>query len=213
MLCMPADTITAANEAHAAKEKALSEVAALKLAAEKEHAAFEEEWRQLSHIIEDDRCAECSQTNWACASCQAAGQGSSSVVLSIMHIVQPATVLVVVWLSQTLLKLHGMYKVVLVCHVCHVTAAAGACRRAREAARQNEMAERERRTQELLKSCEVSCLLGAAVGCRNAQQCMPTVLSLLLGGTIRAYPARCVQTKCERSDRRVAHFVAMCCAM
>lgn len=29
------------------------------------------------------------------------------------------------------------------------------CRRAREAARQNEMAERERRTQELLKSCEV----------------------------------------------------------
>jgi hypothetical protein len=30
-------------------------------------------------------------------------------------------------------------------------------RRAREAARQNEMAERERRTQELLKSCEVRC--------------------------------------------------------
>uniref|UniRef100_A0A383V6K0 ODAD1 central coiled coil region domain-containing protein n=1 Tax=Tetradesmus obliquus TaxID=3088 RepID=A0A383V6K0_TETOB len=78
-----ADTITAANEAHAAKEKALSEVAVLKLAAEKEHAAFEEEWRQLSHIIEHDR-------------------------------------------------------------------------RAREAARQNEMAEREQRTQELLKSCEAS---------------------------------------------------------
>lgn len=52
---MPADTITAVNEAHTAKEKALSEVAALKLAAEKEHAAFEEEWRQLTHIIEDDR--------------------------------------------------------------------------------------------------------------------------------------------------------------
>jgi hypothetical protein len=35
--------------------------------------------------------------------------------------------------------------------------AAVLCRRAREAARQNEMAERERRTQELLKSCEVRC--------------------------------------------------------
>jgi hypothetical protein len=62
-----ADTITAANEAHVAKEKALSEVAALKLAAEKEHAAFEEEWRQLSHIIEDDRCAAC-QSFVACQS-------------------------------------------------------------------------------------------------------------------------------------------------
>lgn len=51
----PADTINAVNEAHTAKEKALSEVTALKLAAEKEHAAFEEEWRQLTHIIEDDR--------------------------------------------------------------------------------------------------------------------------------------------------------------
>eukprot|EP00879_Flechtneria_rotunda_P012214 GHRR01012756.1.p1 GENE.GHRR01012756.1~~GHRR01012756.1.p1 ORF type:complete len:569 (+),score=227.55 GHRR01012756.1:229-1935(+) len=78
-----ADTITSVNDAHIAKEKALSEVNALKLAAEKEHAAFEEEWRQLTHIIDDDR-------------------------------------------------------------------------RAREVARQNEMAERERRTQELLKSCEAS---------------------------------------------------------
>jgi hypothetical protein len=64
-----ADTITAANEAHVAKEKALSEVAALKLAAEKEHAAFEEEWRQLSHIIEDDRCAACRQPAWQLACC------------------------------------------------------------------------------------------------------------------------------------------------
>jgi hypothetical protein len=62
VLCLHTDTITAANEAHVAKEKALSEVAALKLAAEKEHAAFEEEWRQLSHIIEDDRCAQCRHT-------------------------------------------------------------------------------------------------------------------------------------------------------
>lgn len=50
-----ADTITAANEAHAAKEKALAEVSALKLAAEREHATFEEEWRQLTHLIEEDR--------------------------------------------------------------------------------------------------------------------------------------------------------------
>lgn len=50
-----ADVITAANEAHIAKEKALAEVQALKLHAEKEHAQFEEEWKQLTHIIEDDR--------------------------------------------------------------------------------------------------------------------------------------------------------------
>jgi hypothetical protein len=50
-----ADTISAANVAHTAKEKALAEVAALKLQAEKDHASFEEEWRQLTHIIEEDR--------------------------------------------------------------------------------------------------------------------------------------------------------------
>jgi hypothetical protein len=50
-----ADSITAANEANAAKEKALAEASTLKLAAEREHAAFEEEWRQLTHLIEDDR--------------------------------------------------------------------------------------------------------------------------------------------------------------
>ena len=42
-------------QAHAAKEKALGEVAALKLQAEREHAAFEEEFRQLTAVIEDDR--------------------------------------------------------------------------------------------------------------------------------------------------------------
>jgi hypothetical protein len=50
-----ADTITASNEAHAAKEKALSEIQSLKLQAEREHATFEEEFRQLTQIIEDDR--------------------------------------------------------------------------------------------------------------------------------------------------------------
>lgn len=50
------DCITAANEANAAKDKALGEASTLKLAAEREHAAFEEEWRQLTHLIEDDRC-------------------------------------------------------------------------------------------------------------------------------------------------------------
>ena len=37
------------------KEKALAEIQALKLQAEREHAAFEEEFRQLTQIIEDDR--------------------------------------------------------------------------------------------------------------------------------------------------------------
>ncbi len=50
-----ADTIAAANEAHAAKEKALAEAGALKMAAEREHQACEEEWKELTHIIEDDR--------------------------------------------------------------------------------------------------------------------------------------------------------------
>jgi hypothetical protein len=53
---IPADTITAANEANTAKEKALADVSALKLEAERQHAAFEEEWKQLTRFIEDDRC-------------------------------------------------------------------------------------------------------------------------------------------------------------
>lgn len=57
--CWPADTITASNEAYAAKEKALAEVSALKLTAEKEHASFEDEWRQLTQLIEEDRCGAC----------------------------------------------------------------------------------------------------------------------------------------------------------
>ncbi|KAI8473807.1 MAG: outer dynein arm docking complex protein ODA1 [Monoraphidium minutum] len=43
--------------AHAAKERALSEIQSLKLQAEREHAAFEEEFRGLTQIIEDDRRA------------------------------------------------------------------------------------------------------------------------------------------------------------
>lgn len=57
------DSITAANEANTAKEKALAEASALKLAAEREHAAFEEEWRQLTHLIEDDRYAQTSSAS------------------------------------------------------------------------------------------------------------------------------------------------------
>jgi translation initiation factor IF-3 len=53
---IPADTITAANGANTAKEKALADVSALKLEAERQHAAFEEEWKQLTRFIEDDRC-------------------------------------------------------------------------------------------------------------------------------------------------------------
>jgi hypothetical protein len=44
-----------ARQANAAKDKALAEVQALKLQAEREHASFEEEFRQLTQIIEDDR--------------------------------------------------------------------------------------------------------------------------------------------------------------
>lgn len=47
----------AANEAHAAKDRALADVSGLKLLAEKEHAGFDEEWRQLTRLIEDDRQA------------------------------------------------------------------------------------------------------------------------------------------------------------
>ena len=67
-----ADTISAANVAHTAKEKALAEVAALKLQAEKDHASFEEEWRQLTHIIEEDRFV---QTCCSCIATSGSGHG------------------------------------------------------------------------------------------------------------------------------------------
>jgi hypothetical protein len=54
----PCPTQTPPGQAHAAKEEALSETQALKLQAEREHAQLEEEFGQLTQIIEDDRrCA------------------------------------------------------------------------------------------------------------------------------------------------------------
>lgn len=62
-----------------------------------------------------------------------------------------------------------------------IRAGLAACRRARECARQTEMAERERRTQELLKSCEVSssCSLRCHAAMLSAgAQCVFTCLQL-----------------------------------
>lgn len=50
-----ADTIQLANIAFEAKEKALQEMNSLKVQSEKEQAGFEEEWKQLTAIIDDDK--------------------------------------------------------------------------------------------------------------------------------------------------------------
>ncbi|KAG2488983.1 hypothetical protein HYH03_012424 [Edaphochlamys debaryana] len=50
-----ADMITQANAAFEAREKALAEMNALKAQADKEQQGFEEEWRQLTTIIEEDK--------------------------------------------------------------------------------------------------------------------------------------------------------------
>jgi len=50
-----AETIQLANQIFEAKEKAIAEMGQLMAQAEKEQAGFEEEWRQLTQIIEDDK--------------------------------------------------------------------------------------------------------------------------------------------------------------
>lgn len=50
-----AETIQLANAAFEAKEKALQEMNTLKVQSEKEQAGFEEEWKQLTAIIDDDK--------------------------------------------------------------------------------------------------------------------------------------------------------------
>lgn len=50
-----ADTIQLANQIFEAKEKAIAEMGVLMAQAEKEQSGFEEEWRQLTQIIEDDK--------------------------------------------------------------------------------------------------------------------------------------------------------------
>ena len=50
-----AETIQLANVAFEAKEKAISEMNVLKVQADKEQQGFEEEWKQLSAIIEEDK--------------------------------------------------------------------------------------------------------------------------------------------------------------
>ena len=50
-----AETIQMANTAFEAKEKALGEMNVLKVQADREHAGFEEEWKQLTAIIEEDK--------------------------------------------------------------------------------------------------------------------------------------------------------------
>jgi Rad3-related DNA helicase len=50
-----AETIQLANAAFEAKEKAISEMNVLKVQADKEQQGFEEEWRHLSAMIEEDK--------------------------------------------------------------------------------------------------------------------------------------------------------------
>jgi len=50
-----AEIIQLANQVFEAKEKAIQEMSVLMAQAEKEQAGFEEEWRQLTQIIEDDK--------------------------------------------------------------------------------------------------------------------------------------------------------------
>ncbi|KAF5831032.1 hypothetical protein DUNSADRAFT_13682 [Dunaliella salina] len=50
-----AETIQQANQIFEAKEKAIAEMGQLMAQAEKEQAGFEDEWRQLTQIIEDDK--------------------------------------------------------------------------------------------------------------------------------------------------------------
>jgi hypothetical protein len=149
-----ADSITAANEANTAKEKALAEASALKLAAEREHAAFEEEWRQLTHLIEDDRCAlECvGQAQLDQPVCDSSSAAASCTC-------KRAQVLKI-WQQRSCLRAwRGLMQWDRVCRVRLICC----CRRQREVTRQNEMAERERQTQELLKSCEVSVVDGISM--------------------------------------------------
>ena len=49
------ETIQLANVAFEAKEKAIAEMNVLKVQAEKEQQGFEEEWKQLAAIIEEDK--------------------------------------------------------------------------------------------------------------------------------------------------------------
>uniref|UniRef100_A0A0G4G626 ODAD1 central coiled coil region domain-containing protein n=1 Tax=Chromera velia CCMP2878 TaxID=1169474 RepID=A0A0G4G626_9ALVE len=50
-----ADIIETANNAYAARDTAQTQMAALKAQADKEHAEFEREWRELGRLIESDR--------------------------------------------------------------------------------------------------------------------------------------------------------------
>ena len=50
-----AEIIDAANEAYAARDQAQEEMARLKKRADEEQQAFEEEWKQLGSLIEEDR--------------------------------------------------------------------------------------------------------------------------------------------------------------
>ena len=50
-----AEIIDAANEAYAARDQAQEEMSRLKKRADEEQAAFEEEWKQLGALIEEDR--------------------------------------------------------------------------------------------------------------------------------------------------------------
>merc|ERR1712084_17207 len=50
-----ANIIEQANAAHEARDSAQAQMAALKQQADKEHAEFEKEWRELGRLIENDK--------------------------------------------------------------------------------------------------------------------------------------------------------------
>merc|ERR1711975_147475 len=52
---MGANIIEQANAAYEARDSAQAQMAALKQQADKEHAEFEKEWRELGKLIENDK--------------------------------------------------------------------------------------------------------------------------------------------------------------
>ncbi|KAJ9514613.1 hypothetical protein QJQ45_016342 [Haematococcus lacustris] len=120
-----ADTIQLANQVYELKEKATAEMAVLMGQAEKEQAGFEEEWRQLTQIIEDNKRERVRNQRAAAAVGAAALMSEASVAccLAVVGAVMFGFAQLLLWVL-----------------------------RGQERARAQELAMRERETQELLKS-------------------------------------------------------------
>ncbi|GFH19369.1 uncharacterized protein HaLaN_16308 [Haematococcus lacustris] len=77
-----ADTIQLANQVYELKEKATAEMAVLMGQAEKEQAGFEEEWRQLTQIIEDNKRERSGARSGSGASHEGAGDPRAAQALA-----------------------------------------------------------------------------------------------------------------------------------